>query len=174
MEPTQPESPKLVRDLMTVGVATCTPDTPVIDIARLILDKGLEAIVVLDERHAIGVVGQEELIRAYTRPEARNLTAEEIMRDELPQVLADIPLTTAVQLMLDQGVRILFVTHHAGGVRYPAAMISYKHILRHLASQNEEALNDLGIRAERQSPLESFIQRRDAAKQKRLSQTRKT
>ncbi|OGO37085.1 MAG: hypothetical protein A2W35_02790 [Chloroflexi bacterium RBG_16_57_11] len=56
-------NPELVRDLMTVGVATCSPDTPIDDIARLLLDKGLEAVVVLDpvdghvndELHDLGI-----------------------------------------------------------------------------------------------------------------------
>ena len=39
----------LVRDLMAVGVATCPPTTPIVDVARLLLEKQLEVIVVLDE-----------------------------------------------------------------------------------------------------------------------------
>ena len=47
VEETQ-KTPQLVRDLMTVGVPTCSPDTPLVDLARLILQKDLEAVVVLD------------------------------------------------------------------------------------------------------------------------------
>jgi len=56
--------------------------------------------------------------------------------------------------------------HHAGGIEYSAAMISYKHLLRQMSANNEAELRDLGIRAERQTPLEIFIQRRDAARNK--------
>ena len=60
---------KLVRDLMTVGVPTCPPHTPIVDLTRLMLEKNWEAVVVLDgeEGHAIGVVGQDELMKAYER-----------------------------------------------------------------------------------------------------------
>ena len=88
------------------------------------------------------------------------------MRDGVPQVPPDIPLVAAAQLMQDLKVRTLFLMHHAGGIEYPAAMISYKHLLRHLAADNEAELRDLGIRAERKTPLEMFIQRRDAARNK--------
>jgi hypothetical protein len=88
------------------------------------------------------------------------------MRDGVPQVPPDIPLTAAAQLMQDFKVRTLFLMHHAGGIEYPAAMISYKHLLRHLVADNETELRDLGIGAERQTPLEMFIQRRDAARNK--------
>ena len=66
--------------------------------------------------------------------------------------------------MQDQDIRVLYLMHHAGGIEYPAAMISYKHLLRQLTANNEAELRDLGIRAERQTPLEMFNQRRDAAR----------
>ena len=161
----------LVRDLMTVGVATCSPETPVSEVARLLLEKGLEAVAVIDpdDGHALGVVSQEELLKAYPRPEAGSLKAEEVMQDHVPQVPADIPLTAAAQIMGDLGVRSLFVMHLSGGIEYPVSVISYQHILRHLAARSEEELTDLGIHADRQSPLEAFIQRREAARTKNRS-----
>ncbi len=54
--------------------------------------------------------------------------------------------------------------HHAGGIEYPAAMLSYTHLLRHLAMESADDLSDLGIKADRESPLEAFYKRRDAAR----------
>lgn len=157
---------KLVRDLMTVGVPTCPPATPIVDLTRLMLEKNWEAVVVLDgeEGHAIGVVSQAELVQAYERAEARTLTAEQIMHEGVPQVPPDIPLAVAAQMMLDQHVRAFFLMHNAGGIIYPAAMLTYRHILRHLAAQSDDDLKDMGIAAARKAPLEQFIARRDAAK----------
>lgn len=165
---TENSAPQLVRDLMTVGVATCSPDTPIADIARILLEKGLDALVVLDqgEGHALGMVSQDELVRAYDRPDARSLVAEDVMRDKVPQVPPEIPLTAAAQIMRDQGVRALFIMHHASGIEYPAAVISYRHLLRYLAAKDGEDLRDLGIQAERQSPLDVFIQRREEARRR--------
>jgi CBS domain-containing protein len=156
---------------MTVGVATCSPETPVSEVARLLVEMGLEAVVVLDpgDGHALGVVSQDELLKAYPRSAAGELKAEEVMRDEVPQVPADIPLTAAAQIMQDLGVRCLFLMHHSGGIEYPAAMISYQHVLRHLAARNPDELRDLGIHAERQAPLDMFIQRREAMRIKNRS-----
>jgi CBS-domain-containing membrane protein len=162
--------PVLVRELMTVGVKTCSPDTPIVDIARLMLQEGIEALVVLDHQgHAVGIVGQDDLVRAYSRENHHDLTAEEVMRADVPQIPPDIPLTAAAQIMQDQGVRVLFLMHHAGGIEYPAAMISYRHFLRHLIAQDSDDLHDLGIHAARQSPLEAFIQKRDAARRQAKS-----
>jgi hypothetical protein len=53
--------------------------------------------------------------------------------------------------------------HHSSGIEYPAALISYQHVLRLLGARNREKLLDQGISATRQSPLEAFPQRREAA-----------
>jgi len=165
--------PQFVRDLMSVGVATCSPETPVIQIAQILLDKNLEALVVLDEGegHALGVIGQDELVKAFHHGNAEDLKAEDIMRDGTPQIPPEIPLTAAAQIMQDQGVRVLFIMHKAGGIEYPAAYISYRHLLRYLTAFKDgqwqsDALSDLGIKADRQSPLEIFIQRREAARER--------
>lgn len=164
MTASEAPSPSLVRDLMTVGVFTCTPDTPVKHIARTILERQLEEVVVLEEGHNIGVVGQEELAQIYSHEDWESLKAEDILRPRVATVPADIPIATAAQIMRDQGVRVLYLTHHAGGIEYPAAYISYWHLIRHLAAQDHNELNDLGIKAQRQSPIEIFKQRRDDAR----------
>ena len=158
-------SRKLVRDLMTVGVPTCPPDTPIVNLTRLMLEKNFEAVVVLDgeEGHALGVVSQTELVKAYQREDVHSLTAENIMHEGVPEVPPDIPLEVAAQMMLDQNVRAFFLMHHAGGIVYPAAMITYRHLLRHLAAQSDDDLKDMGVAAARKAPLQQFIERRDAA-----------
>ena len=159
-------SPQLVRDLMTVGVETCSRETPIEVLARSVLKNDGADIVVLDNGHALGVVGKTQLMEAYTRTDYPELTAGDIYREGVPQVPPDIPLVAAAQIMLDWGVTTLFLMHHAGGIAYPAAMISYRHILRHMISQEDKELSDLGIYAARQAPLDAFIQRRDAKKHK--------
>lgn len=164
-EDNQPNSPKLVRDLMSVGVLTCSPDTAAVDLARVLLDKDMEGAVVLDDQgHAAGAVTRDDLVRIYAQGEYEGLTAEQIMQDGVHQVPPDIPLAAAAQIMQDRGIRIVFLMHHAGGIEYPAAMLSYRHLLRHLAMEDALDLHDLGIKASREAPLESYFKRRDEAR----------
>lgn len=157
----------LVRDLMTVGVPTCKTSTSIVDIARFLVEQNVEEMVVLgNEGEGVGIVGYEELVGAYGRENAKSLTAEEIMREGVPEFPADIPLVTAAQMMKDKGIRVAYMTHNSSGIIYPAAMISYKHIVRHLAAKDESELKDLGLAAERKSPIEVFIERRDEARKK--------
>jgi CBS domain-containing protein len=155
---------KLVRDLMSVGVPTCALDDSVVELARWFLEKDVEGAVVLDDNgHGAGAVTHDELVKAYTQGGYEQLTAQDVMRPEVPTVPPDIPLTAAAQIMQDLGVRVVYMTHHAGGIEYPAAYLTYKHLLRHLAARDEEELKDLGIKAEREAPLETFFRRRDEA-----------
>ena len=167
------QSPRLVRDLMSVGVPTCALDDSVVDLTRWFLEKEIEGAVVLGENgHGVGVVTRDQLVQAYARGDYEDLTAQDILEAKVPQVPPDIPLAAAAQIMQDLGVRILFLTHHAGGIEYPAAYISYKHLLRHLGARDEQELRDLGIKAERESPIDTFLRRRDEALQRARSQRR--
>ena len=166
-EETDAMRPLLVRDLMTVGVPTCKPDSPVADIARFLLEHEVEAMCVLDaEGQAIGVVGREELVRVHGRENAGALTAENIMTEGVPELQAETPLTVAAQLMQDKGTRIAYIMHNSAGTTYPAAYISYGHILRHLAARDEDELKGLNPAAARKSPVETFIARRDEARRR--------
>ena len=162
--------PHLVRDLMTVGVVTCTPQATVPELAQLLLDHDLDEVIVLEDGKALGVVGQDDLIAAIAKDEVKSLSASDVMREGVPQIPPDIPLRAAAQIMRDQGERTLFLMHHAAGIEYPAAAISYKHYLRYLAADDLTDLHDLGIKAGRTPPLEEFFKRRAAALEKNIIQ----
>ena len=152
---------------MTVGVPTCKHDAPVKEIARFLVDHHVEAMCVLDaEGHGIGVVGEQELVSAYGRDGMDELTAEDIMSEGVPELGADLPLPLAAQMMKDKGIRTAYMMHNSAGIIYPAAFISYRNILRHMAARDESELKDLGLAAERKSPIEVFIERRDEARRK--------
>jgi CBS domain-containing protein len=155
----------LVREIMTVGVATCKPDSLVSEVARFLLEKNLEEMVVLNaDGEGIGVIGYEEIVAASNHDDFASLKAEQIMREGLPELPADIPILTAAQMMRDQHIRVAYMNHHSAGLCYPAAFISYRHVLRMLAARDDEDLKDLGVGAPRPTPLEIFIQRRDEAR----------
>lgn len=152
---------------MTVGVPTCKTSTPIVTIARYLLEQNTEEMVVLgDEGEGVGIVGYVELVNAYDRDNVQSLKAENIMREGVPELPADIPLVLAAQMMRDKGIRVAYMLHNSAGIIYPAALISYKHLLRQLAAKDETELKDLGLAAERKSPIEQFMERRDEARKK--------
>jgi len=152
---------------MTVGVPTCKTTSPVVDVARFIIENNVEEMIVLGtEGEGVGVVGYEELVGVYGRENVHELTAEDVMREGIPELPSDIPIVAAAQMMKDQRIRVAYMNHNSAGIIYPAALISYRHILRALAARDGQDLKDLGIAAERKSPLAQFVERRDEARRK--------
>jgi CBS domain-containing protein len=136
---------KLVRDLMRIGVPTCPANTLLVDAVRRLLRNGLESLVVLDENgHAAGLFGQREAVAAYGLSGARvetidTRTVAEAMRPDIPKIPPDIPATAVAQLMLDRNVRELYLLHHDGGIKWPAAALRFEDILYYLAADAEVA-----------------------------------
>jgi CBS-domain-containing membrane protein len=75
-----PETPlnRLVRDLMTVGVMSCTPQTKVPELTQLPLDHDRDEAVLLDDRKALGVAGQDELYKVFARDNTKLNTASDV------------------------------------------------------------------------------------------------
>ncbi len=159
--------PTIARDLMTVGVPTCKTSTPIPDIARFLLENNVEEMVVLDEEgHGVGVVGYEQLVSVYGGEGTETLTAEQVMSEGVFELPADLALPVAAQMLRDRHLRVGYMLHNSAGIIYPAAYLSFRHILRHLAARDEGELKDLGLAAERKSPVQQFIEKRDAARRK--------
>lgn len=156
---------KLVRDLMHIGVPTCPIETPLVEAARALLAKQLEALVVLDERgHAMGLLSRREVAVAFVQAgisgnSFETLTVTDVMRANIPEVPADIPASAAVQIMLDKNVREIYVMHHEGGICYPAAVLRFEDVLRFVSAETEADLGGMGSGAARKSPIELFKER---------------
>lgn len=147
----------LVRDLMRIGVLTCREDTPLPEVARLLVEHNVAALVVLDEDgNAVGWLDEEHLARVVDRGHER-LTASDVMDEEVPEVPPNIPAVAAAQLMLDRGIGQVFVTHHAGGIKYPAAMFSLQDVCRLIAGMGRGP--GIGVGAERPSAVDLFKHR---------------
>ena len=129
----------LVRDLMHIGVPTCGAGVTLPEAVRRLISDDLESLVVLDEHgHAIGLFGRQEAVAAYGISGARkrpleSLTVADVMSQKIPEIPPDIPAPVAVQLMLDQHRRELYLMHHDGGICWPSAVLRFDDVLNHLA-----------------------------------------
>ena len=156
---------KLVRDLMHIGVPTCRDDTLLLDATRTLIRDELESLIVLDgNSHAVGMLSRHEVVRAFGRfgadaHSAESLIVADVMRSDIPEVPPDIPAAAAAQLMLDQGVREIYLMHHGGGNSWPAAVLRFEDVLRCLATKPDSDLTDMGAGASRTSPIEAFMER---------------
>jgi CBS domain-containing protein len=124
----------LAGDLMTPDVVTVPPDTPVFAMARLLAERSISAVPVIDaEGMVVGVVTEADLIRrlagqadqppgwlaslfssqerdAERYARTHGAVARDIMTTDLVAVDPKTPAAKVAHLMEDRGVRRVFVT----------------------------------------------------------------
>jgi len=98
----------IVRDVMTRCPISVPVDAPFQTVAAVLSRNLISAVPVVDRRGLpVGVVSEADLIDA---PAAR--TARDLMTSPIGTVAEDVTLPAAARLLVDSGVRRLFVTEH--------------------------------------------------------------
>lgn len=100
-----------VRDVMTRCPVSVPADAPFPTVAAVLARNLISAVPVVDRHgHPVGVVSEADLIGATS--ERAGLTARDLMTSPVRTVAEDATLLTASRLLVDSGVRRLFVTEH--------------------------------------------------------------
>lgn len=106
----------LVRDRMTLNPITVTPEVSVTDALRLMTDKKIRRLPVLDPRgHLVGIVSDRDLLQASPSPATSlaiweihellaKLTVDKVMTREVITVQEDTPLEEAARIMADSRI----------------------------------------------------------------------
>lgn len=109
-----------VREAMHPGVLTCPPETPVLEVARMMATHGVHAVVVSGiartpqgERLAWGVLSDMDLVRAVVAGDLDE-DAGRLMGTEPVTVRAHEPLEAAASAMAEHDVSHLVVLDGAG------------------------------------------------------------
>ena len=105
-----------VLDAMRLGVVSCSPDTPLREVARILATYRIHAVVVaeIEGDRPWGIVSDLDLAAAAGR-DLRKVTARDIARGELLTLGADESLTHAARLMAERGLaHVVVVQPHSG------------------------------------------------------------
>lgn len=121
------------RDLMTPDVVTVPPETPVVAVARLLAERGISAVPVLDKAGApLGIVTEADLIRRLAGEEDKpagwfralfadpgaqadryarthGATAADVMTEDLVAVEESTTAGHVAHMMEEQGIRRVLV-----------------------------------------------------------------
>ena len=124
--------PKLVRDLMKIGVPTCEIDTHLSEIAKIMARDNADAVIVMDEYGACGVVSQSDLVKAFPR-NWELLTAKEVMTERIVSITPDTAAIAAAHMMMDEKMHQIFIMHEHPGPSRPSAVITMNAIVREMA-----------------------------------------
>lgn len=123
----------VARDLMTPDVVTVPPETPVMAMARLLADRGISAVPVVDATgKVLGIVTEADLIRRlageedkptswfgglFADPAAQaeryarthGVTAKDLMTEKVVSVAPDTTAAHVAQMMEQQNIRRVIV-----------------------------------------------------------------
>ena len=141
-------------DIMTRNVITVSPDTDVAEIARIMLEKRISGLPVVENGTAVGIVSESDLLRRpetgtewhaprwlelfltrsslaadYVRTHARS--ARDVMTKELVTASEDTPISEIAELMEQHRIKRLPVLGQDGRV---IGIVSRVNLLRGLAS----------------------------------------
>lgn len=136
---------KLVRDLMHPGVFTCQPDATLGQVAVLLTQHKVHALIVIDrEERPIGIISDYDLLAGEwlsfddeSLSTMRKMTAQDLMSYPVDTVEADMPVAEAAQILIDKDVNRLLVTEE----NTPVGVISTTDFVASIA-RNEPSKRD--------------------------------
>ena len=115
---------EIIREVMHRGVVTCKVDAALDQVAKIMLDNDVSALVVIDEHlDACGVITKTDLIACYDK-DLSAIMAEDIMSPRLSTVSPDTPVPQAVQQMLDGKIHQLVIVTQGGSHRRPVGIFT--------------------------------------------------
>lgn len=146
-----------VKDVMTKEVITVSPDTPVKEIAELMIEKGIGGVPVVEEERIVGIVTEEDLIMKNVKlhfptyiqlldaviyleslkkyeeelRRAVGATAKDVMTKEVVTVSPEEELEEAATLMVEKGISRLPVVDNGKLV----GIITKRDILRSISKE---------------------------------------
>jgi signal-transduction protein with cAMP-binding, CBS, and nucleotidyltransferase domain len=130
---------RLVRDVMHRGVVTCETWNTVKEVARMIVDFDVHAVVVLDEMgEACGIITKTDVMRKYGQ-DTDKITAEAAMTPHIISIKGDATVAEAAAMMFNKRIHQLVVIKGEPAGRRPVGIISVTDIIREIANRPRTA-----------------------------------
>jgi redox-sensitive bicupin YhaK (pirin superfamily)/predicted transcriptional regulator len=145
--------PMKARDIMSSPVISVRPERAVGEIARLLVERKISAVPVLEDEHLVGLVSEADVLRRRA-PGGGARCARDIMTHEVETVAPDMPVERIAGLLEERGIKRVPVVQ-AGRV---VGIVSRSNLVQALAVKAlPEALHpeqDEAIRSELLSRLQ--------------------
>jgi len=121
---------KRVRDVMTRGVITAPFDTPVSEIAKLLVREHISGIVVTAPNgEAVGVISEIDIIKVFDK-DWDKLTAEDVMSTVVRTIDPETTLRKAAAIMRDLNIHRLVILSLKPAPGVPIGILTASDILR--------------------------------------------
>lgn len=121
---------KRVRDVMTRGVITVALDTPVSEIAKLLVEEEVSGVaVIVPDGEVVGVISEIDIIKFFDQ-NWDNLTAEEVMSTFVRAIDAEMTIKKAADIMGDLNIHRLLILSLSPAPGIPIGILTASDILR--------------------------------------------
>jgi CBS domain-containing protein len=137
----------LVRDLMKKNPYTVAESASIQDTARIMNDKKVSSLVILDENNnPVGLVTERDLVRKVCINDlpTNRVTNKEIMSSPLITIDSESSASTATDLMLKNNVRhLLVVNNESKGSSQPIGIITPLDLVKYEEDTRDEGRKDV-------------------------------
>jgi len=137
----------LVRDLMKKNPYTVAESASIQDTARIMNDKKVSSLVILDENNnPVGLVTERDLVRKVCINDlpTNRVTNKEIMSSPLITIDSESSATTATDLMLKNNVRhLLVIDNESKDNNQPIGIITPLDLVRYEEFTRDEGRKDV-------------------------------
>ena len=141
-------------EVCTRNVVSVRRDDPVLAVARIMRDRHVGTVVVVDgdgpNRRPIGILTDRDIVVgvvAQAPDKVADLHVSDVFTGELLTISAQDSVDSALQIMRDRGIRRLPVTDHDGRLR---GIITFDDLLRIRARQLTELAEVIGRERQRE------------------------
>jgi predicted transcriptional regulator len=126
---------KKVRDVMTRGVIAVSFDTPVSEVARILVDKNVSGVAVTaPDGEVVGVVSEIDIIRVFDQ-NWDTLTAEDIMSSCVRTADPGTTIKDAAVIMRDLNIHRLLILSLNPAYGLPVGILTARDILNAIVRQ---------------------------------------
>jgi CBS domain-containing protein len=119
-----------VGEIMSTNLITVEPSAPVMEAARVMFVRGVGSALVMEERKAVGIVTERDILRALAQHNAdvgRTSRVDRWMTHDPVTIGQDASVGEALDVMLESGFRHLVVVDGGGDV---AGIVSMRDLSR--------------------------------------------
>ncbi|BAB67457.1 CBS domain-containing protein [Sulfurisphaera tokodaii] len=118
---------EIVKEYMKTQVISVTKDAKLNDIAKVMTEKNIGSVIVVDGNKPVGIITERDIVKAIGKGKSLETKAEEFMTASLITIREDSPITGALALMRQFNIRHLPVVDDKGNLK---GIISIRDITR--------------------------------------------
>lgn len=164
-----------VRDAMHKGVVSCDSSISVRDAARIMNEKGLRSLVVVDFDCALaGIISETDIVAARLVHEGGKpwdqLTVGEIMTNRVLTVTPDMSLKEAAKIIVDHRIHRVVVAE-PDDICNPIGILSLGDIMRYLERVEREEAGEAQIEAKPEESRPTVKKAKSTAKKPKAAST---